>query len=168
MILNAENVLDFIPSGLLEKGKKAQVGVDLSIKNITKIVGGKLYANGKKEIDKYEAVDSIKEVCDGKSVTTWLLKKGVYSLTFDQSVKLDNKHTAFVIGKSTTNRIGLLIRSAVFDPGFCCDNIGATMYVFEDSKVEIQEGALLGQLVIIENEKAESYDGNYQGSKDLK
>lgn len=168
MILNAENVLDFIPSGLLEKGQKAQVGVDLSVKNITKIVGGKLYANGKKEIDKYEQVDFIKEVCDGKTVTTWLLKKGVYSLTFDQSIKLDSKHTAFLIGKSSSNRVGLLIRSGVFDSGFTCDNIGATMYVFEDNKVEIQEGALLGQLIIFENQEAELYNGNYQGNKDLK
>ena len=37
MVLNSENVLKFIPSGLGKFGKLAQVGVDLSIKNITEI-----------------------------------------------------------------------------------------------------------------------------------
>ena len=59
MVLNAKNALKFIPSGLCEHGKLAQVGIDLSIKDIRKIVGGKLYHDGKKEIDKYQDVDHI-------------------------------------------------------------------------------------------------------------
>lgn len=171
MVLDAKNALKFIPSGLCEHGKLAQVGIDLSIKDIRKIVGGKLYHDGKKEIDKYQDVDHILEPIEEGSeetVKTWLLTKGVYSLTFDQSIKLDNKHCAEVIGRSTTNRIGLFIRSAQFDPGFECPNIGATMYVFEDNLVEIQEGACLAQIKIEECEESEEYNGDYQGDKDLK
>lgn len=163
MVLNADSVLNFMPSGLQEFGKKAQVGVDLSIKNITRISGGKLYQDNRKEIDPYTEVDFYKE----NNIKTWILDPGVYSLTFDQDIKLDSKHCAFIVGRSTTNRLGLLLRSAVFDPGFECSEIGATLYVFNKG-IEIQEHSRLAQLVIFESEDAETYQGSYQGDNDLK
>ncbi|QIG64917.1 hypothetical protein SJC03_243 [Bacteroides phage SJC03] len=165
MILNADNVLDFIPKGLQLYGKKAQVGIDLAVTDITKIVGGAIFQGGKKDIKRYAKVPSFYSP-DG--VKTWKINKGVYSLSFEQDIKLDNKHCAFIIGRSTTNRLGLLIRSAVFDPGFECSSIGATMYVFEDCEVEIQELSCLAQLVIFECQESEVYNGDFQGEKDLK
>ena len=53
MILNADNVLDFIPKGLQLYGKKAQVGIDLAVTDITKIVGGAIFQGGKKDIKRY-------------------------------------------------------------------------------------------------------------------
>lgn len=73
-----------------------------------------------------------------------------------------------VIGRSSTNRCAMLLRSGVFDPGFECEEAGATLYVFADGQVEIQEGARLGQLVLAECEEASEYNGSYQGDKDLK
>lgn len=168
MILNAEHILEFMPDGLGEYGKKAQVGIDLSIQEIRKIIGGKLYKNGTKEIDPYEDVDCCIEPGDSKSESaeTWILEPGIYSLTFDQKVKLDSKHTAFIRHKSSLLRIGAMITSGLFDPGFT-SQIGATMIVF-NKNIEIQKGATLAQLVIVENEEAEEYNGNYQGDKDLK
>lgn len=169
MILKAENILDFIPSGLKKFGKLAQIGVDLSICNITRIKGGKLYQNGKKDITKYENVESfLEEDENGDLVKTWKLPKGVYSLTFDQDIKLDNKHGAIIIGRSCTNRLGCLLRSAIFDSGFECPNIGATLYVMSDVDVEIQEGSRLAQLVVFDCEEAKLYNGDYKGKKDLK
>lgn len=162
MILNAEHILEFMPDGLGEYGKKAQVGIDLSIQEIRKIIGGKLYKNGTKEIDPYEDVDCCVEL----EAETWILEPGVYSLTFDQNIELDNKHTAFIRHKSSLLRIGAIITSGVFDPGFK-SQIGATMIVF-NKNIEIQKGATLAQLLIFENEEAEKYNGNYQGDKDLK
>ena len=168
MLLNSENILPFIPNGLGEFGKKAQIGIDCSVKNITRIMGGKIYQNGNKEIDKYEEVESYLESDENKNeIKTWILDKGVYSLTFDQGIKLDNKHAAFIVGRSTTNRIATLIRSAVFDPCFECEEVGATMYVFEEN-IEIQEHSCLAQLIISETQESEPYNGNYQGDKDLK
>lgn len=164
MVLNANNILNFIPNGLGEFGKKAQCGVDLSIKNIRRIKGGKIFREGK-DIDEYEEVDTYTNENKNK---VFVLPNGVYSLEFDQDVKLDNKHCAIVIGRSTTNRVGCLIRSSVFDPGFKCPSIGATMYVLGDNAVEIEEQSCLAQLVILECEESDVYDGSYKGSKDLK
>lgn len=161
MFLNANNIKNFVDLG--EFGKLAQVGIDLSVTNITQIIGGKLYKGGRKEIDEYQEVDSYSD----NGIKTWILEAGkVYSLTFEQKVKLDDKHCAIVIGKSTTSRVGLYIKSCLFDPCFE-STIGATMYCFSDD-VEIQEGAMLAQFVIAECEEAEAYNGSYQGEKDLK
>lgn len=169
MILNAKNVLKFIPNGLGEFGELAQVGVDLSVKNITKIKGGKIYQGKKKaEILKYEEAPYIFDKGeDGKDIKCWKLNYGVYSLTFHQGIKIDNKHCGMIIGRSSTNRASMLLRSGVFDSGFECEEAGATLYVFSD-EVEIQEGARLGQLVLAECEEASEYKGTYFGQNDLK
>lgn len=164
MILNAENALKFIPSGIGKYGAKAQCGIDLSVANIRRIKGGKIFQKGK-EIDEYEEVD-FKITDNGTKV--WALPNGVYSLEFDQDIKLDNKHCAEIIGRSTTNRLGCFIRSAVFDPGFECSSIGATMYVLGDNLVEVEEHSRLAQILIRECEESEIYEGSYKGNNDLK
>ena len=164
MVLNADHVLDFIPGGLKNFGAKAQCGVDLSIKNIRRIKGGKISIFGK-EIDEYEEVDWYLNDKGGK---VFVLPNGVYSLEFDQDIKLDNKHCAFVKGRSTTNRVGLYIWSGVFDPGFECPTIGATMLAMGDSSVEIEQNSRLAQLIILDCEESEMYNGSYKGEKDIK
>lgn len=164
MILNANNVLNFIPGGLGEFGQKAQCGIDLSVKNIRRIKGGKIFQDGK-DIDNYEEVDTY---TNEKGNKVFVLPNGVYSLEFDQDIKLDNTHCAMVIGRSTTNRVGCIIRSSVFDPGFECPSAGATMYALGDNVVEVEEHSRLAQLVVAECEKSEAYDGSYKGDKDLK
>lgn len=162
MVLNANHVLNFIPNGLGEFGAKAQNGIDYSVKNITRIMGGKIFQNGK-DILPYQQVESYND----NGIKTWRLNKGVYSLTFDQGIKLDNKHCGIFVGRSTTNRVATLVRSSLFDSGFECEEAGATLYVFEDN-IEIQEHSRLAQLVIFECEEAELYNGSYQKEKDLK
>jgi len=164
MVLNADNVLNFIPNGLGNFGKKAQCGIDLSIKNIRRIKGGKIFQKGK-EIDEYEEVEiKINE----KGNIVFILSKGIYSLEFDQDIKLDNKHCGHVKGRSTTNRVGCYIWSGEFDPGFECPSIGATMLVFSDNIVEIEEHSCLAQLILEECEESEEYNGSYKGEKDIK
>lgn len=163
MVLNANHILDFIPSGLGQFGAKAQCGVDLSVSNIRRIKGGKITQIGKK-IDDYEEVDFSEK--DG--IKTWALPNGVYSLEFDQDVKLDDTHSGIIVGRSTTNRVGCLIRSSWFDPCFECSSIGATLYVLGDNVVEIEEHSKLAQLILFETEKSEAYNGSYKGNKDIK
>lgn len=163
MVLNANSILKFIPGGLGDFGAKAQCGIDLSIKNIRRIKGGKIFQNGK-EIDEYEEVDTY---TNEKGNKVFALPNGVYSLEFDQDIKLDNKHCGIIIGRSTTNRVGILIRSGWFDCGFE-STIGATMYALGDNIVEIEEHSRLAQLILFECEESEEYNGSYKGKKDIK
>lgn len=164
MVLNADNILSFIPGGLGQFGAKAQCGIDLSIKNIRRIKGGKIFQNGK-DIDEYEEVDVYTNKQGNKVFT---LPNGVYSLEFDQDIKLDNKHSGFIKGRSTTNRCGCYIWSGWFDCGFDCPSIGATMLVAGDNMVEIEEHSRLAQLILLDTEESEEYNGSYKGNKDIK
>ena len=163
MVLNAESILNFIPGGLGDFGAKAQCGIDLSIKNIRRIKGGKIFQDGK-EIDEYEEVDT---KTNEKGNKVFALPNGVYSLEFDQDIKLDNKHCGIIVGLSTTNRVGALIRSGWFDCGFE-SIIGATMYALGDNIIEIEEHSRLAQLILFECEESSLYKGNYQADKDIK
>lgn len=163
MILNAENVLKFLPNGLGQYGAKAQCGIDLSVCNINRIIGGEIGIEGK-NILPYKSVDLIYK----NDHYYWKLDKGVYSLTFDQGIKLDNKHCAEVIARSTMRRIACDVRSSLFDPGFECDNIGATLYVYSEEPIIIEKHSRLAQIVIKECEESEEYEGSYKGNKDLK
>jgi deoxycytidine triphosphate deaminase len=164
MVLNANSILKFIPGGLGDFGAKAQCGIDLSIKNIRRIKGGKIFQDGK-EIDEYEEVDT---KTNEKGNKVFALPNGVYSLEFDQDIKLDNKHCGYIKGRSTTNRCGCYIWSGEFDPGFECPSIGATMLVAGDNLVEIEEHSRLAQLILEECEESEEYNGSYKGNKDIK
>lgn len=156
MLLNAENILKFLkPNGM---GKKAQVGFDLTLKSISKINGGRIGVTDN-NIMRYEEVV---ENTDGSIY----LEPGVYSLTFHQSIKLDGNHAGFVVHRSSLQRVGAIISSGVFDPGFECEEIGATMFLH--NRVIIEKGARVAQLLIHECQESELYNGSYQGKKDLK
>jgi len=138
--------------------KKAQVGIDLSICEIREITGGYFAKDKKAVIHSYDDISLIGDC--------WHLRAGkVYSLTFDQHIKLDEFHSAFIKHKSSLLRAGAFITSGVFDPGFE-SQIGATMFVFNN--ITIEKGALLAQVIIHENYPTEKYNGNYQKDKDLK
>lgn len=161
MLLNSDQVADFVRESPFSE--RAQVGIDLSIKNITKIVGGVL-GNRSKKVYNYLSLDKVE--IEGKSY--WNLGPGVYSLTFNEGVKLPEDKAGFVKHKSTVLRIGGQITSGVFDPGFECENLGATLFV-KTTSILIEENAQAAQFLIWESNKTtKAYNGSYQGDKDLK
>lgn len=116
MLLNANNILNFV--NLNGKGKKAQVGIDLTVCKITQMQQNAFIGKDNKDnnIPDYIIINPGKGIEKDKLI--WRLSPGVYSLTFEQSIKLDEKHSAFIIPRSTILRAGGDIKSGVFDPGF--------------------------------------------------
>lgn len=171
MIRNANYVMSLIddPTG---RAKKAQVGVDLTVKGIKKIEGdhddqvGWVFNDESGEKARYGTYTplSLYEV-EGHNV--YILYPGCYSIEFEQGLKpLPEDNTAFIYHRSTLGRNGALIRSAVYDPGFTTPTMGAVLEVWR--KIKIEEHARIAQIVIYTNEKAELYNGSYQGAKDIK
>lgn len=150
-------ILDYLITN--DKGSPAQVGYDLTVSNINLICGG-ILSKDKSEVLPY------KEVEFSKVNNSWVLMRGMYSLTFEQGIKLDDKHTAFIIHRSSVSRMGSFITSAIYDPGFEVEQCGATMNVM--SPIRIEKGARIAQLYIMENYKAEKYNGQWFGPADLK
>lgn len=178
MIRNAQYVLQYIidPN---ELAKPAQVGVDLTVNRISKIIsdnkgeGGRIYndvtadrAGIKARFAKYEECALEQSEHDGEMIDTYILEPGVYSIEFDQGLSnLSAEDTAFIVQRSTLGRNGAMIRSSVYDPGFGTPAMGAILYVFQP--IHIERHARVAQIVLHQNYVAEEYSGSYQGANDF-
>lgn len=167
-MLNSQQILE---EGLLKlehtQGKPAQVGYDLSLKQVN-IVGNKKDMAGyrigkvlkdKTELTNYEPYGLMN--LDG--VNGWLLYEGVYDITFNEGCKLPANRVAFIKQRSSLYRNGAIINSPVFDPGFETQFMGTLMYVYRT--IFIEENARVAQIYFHECDTAEMYNGQWQGDK---
>lgn len=165
MRINGQNLVEkgiIIPNNM---GKSAQAGYDVTLKDVRKIKMGIIRKEGT-SIQNYEDVEKSGLT---KETWGWVLKEGVYSLTFHQGVKLGPNHVGQFVHRSSILRSSALITSGQFDPGFECKEAGATMIVF--NRIVIEEGARVAQFIVEECELVKEehlYNGKYQGDKDLK
>lgn len=147
-----------------DKGTPSPNGYDLTIEKVTEIQGG-IITTKESKINPYKEVET--DIFEELETEGWSLGIGVYSLTFEQGIKLDLTHCANIVHRSSILRSGCIITSGVFDSGFECKNIGATLFVF--IPILIEKGARIAQIVINETYEAEQkYEGQFQSTKDLK
>jgi deoxycytidine triphosphate deaminase len=162
----------------LSIAKPAQVGVDLTVKDIKHIttgynpklentdecakkIAGYLDSSGKMHVSPGTYFDLPKFQRGDKWV--WKLFPGTYAVEFDQGISMLNPdENAYIIQRSSLNRVGTRIEGSIFDPGFETDNLGATMFVFQT--IYIEEHARVAQLTIETNEPTDNmYNGTWQG-----
>jgi len=168
VMLNAQQILD---EGLLvlehAQGKPAQVGYDLTLKQVN-IIGNKKDITGfhvgkvlkdKTQLTNYEPYSLIN--LDGN--TGWLLYEGVYDITFNEGCKIPNNRVAFIKQRSSLYRNGAIINSPVFDPGFETEFMGTLMYIH--CPLFIEENARVAQIYFHECSSAELYNGQWQNDK---
>lgn len=160
MLLNALQVESLLQTN--EKGAKAQVGYDLTVKEIKKVNGGIVMAD-KTIVENYSEILP-QTNANGKLI--YKLEPGTYSLTFEQGVKLPTNRTAFIRHRSSILRCGGIITSGVYDSGFEVDEMGAVLIATQP--IIIERGARVAQIIVFENYEAEAYSGQWQGSKDVK
>jgi deoxycytidine triphosphate deaminase len=160
MLLNAYEVEQLLQTN--DKGARAQVGYDLTLKGVKQINGGMVLAD-KTVVENYTDIFPT-QVPSGKYL--FKLDPGTYSLTFEQGCKLDSTHTAFIRHRSSVLRCGGIITSGIYDPGFEVDEMGAVLIVTKPLMLE--RGARVAQIIMMENSPAELYDGQWQKGKDIK
>jgi deoxycytidine triphosphate deaminase len=160
MLLNALEVEKLLQTN--DKGAKAQVGYDLTLKGVKKINGG-IVMSDKTIVEDYTEVMP-QTNANGKLI--YKLEPGTYSLTFDQGVKLPTNRTAFIRHRSSVLRCGGIITSGVYDPGFEVDEMGGVLIATQP--LIIEKGARVAQIIMFQNMTAEAYDGQWQKEKDLK
>lgn len=160
MLLHAKQLESYLTTN--NKGKKAQVGYDLTLESVNKINGGCVMAD-KTEINNYTKVESTLSNL-GESI--YILEPGTYSLTFEQGCKLDCYHTAFIRHRSSILRCGAIITSGVYDPGFEVEKMGGVLIATQN--IIIQKGARVAQIIMMENYESELYNGQFQNTKDIK
>lgn len=169
-MLNADQIVE---RGLLKleqsKGKKAQVGYDLSLKEVNKIgydnkVGGRIgkVLKDKTVIGTYTRIEKIQ--LDG--TTGWLLHPGAYDITFWEGCKIPSDLVGLIRQRSSMLRNGTVLHSSVFDPGFETDFMGTVMVVNET--IFVEEDARVAQIYFHYCEEVDQenlYNGQFQGDK---
>lgn len=154
--------------------KPAQVGVDLSIKKPMKIVSMGAVLKDKTYAPDYEDINKVKVTIPGKngeSIETdwgWRLKRGTYILVLNEGCKFGPNDTGYIILRSSLNRGGCSVVSAVWDPGYVSQNgdIISPMTIrltVDTDEIFIEENARVAQLLVFENEDTVMYSGQWQG-----
>ena len=170
MYLNAKNVLKnlWINPEFKHFGKPAQVGYDLTLLAVSKIGSGNhtLYVDRSVVDKRAYAPYPLYINPENKDQQLWLFDPGVYSLTFHQGCKLSSNVKAEIVHRSSLLRMGVEIKSAVYDPGFKTDKMGAVMIVH--NLMQIEYGARVAQILMSETQECVEYDGQWQDKKDLK
>ena len=167
MILNAEQLLE---QGLLilddAKGKPAQVGYDLSVKEINKVGGSiGMVLVDKTILNTHTPVE--KKNLDGRN--GWLLYAGVYDVIMNEGCDIPSNRVALIRQRSSLMRNGAIITSSIFDPGFKTPNIGTYMVVLET--IFIEQDARVAQVYFHECEPVapeQLYNGQWQNDKQRK
>ena len=160
MLLDAKQVEQFLDTK--GKGAKAQVGYDLTLKEVKKIKGGIVL----KESTGLSDYEPVMPTLTSNEKFIFELQPGTYSLTFEQGIKLDANHTAFIRHRSSVLRCGGIITSGVYDPGFEVDEMGGVLVATQP--IDIELGARVAQVIIFENTTAKLYNGQWQKDKDVK
>jgi deoxycytidine triphosphate deaminase len=173
MILNSDQIVE---KGLLKleesKGKKAQIGYDLSLKAVNRIGLNMRAENnytdrsiGKVLVDKTELTNySPMEMIQLDGVRGWLLHPGTYDITFWEGCKIPSDYVGLIRQRSSMLRNGTVLHSSVFDPGFETEFIGTVMVVHEP--IFIEDSARVAQIYFHKCEEVtELYDGQWAFDK---
>ena len=167
-MLNADQIVE---KGLLKleqsKGKKAQVGYDLSLQTVKQIrqnpqdkIG--VVLRDKTNLAGYTDVE--KKQLDGSM--GWLLYPGTYEITFWEGCKIPSDLVGLIRQRSSLLRNGTIIHSSVFDPGFETEFMGCVMRVNET--IFIEEDARVAQIYFHKCEEVDQenlYNGQWQNDK---
>lgn len=173
-MLNADQI---VANGLLKlehsKGKRAQIGYDLSLKEVNKIGNSSGFAfvvesrigkvlKDKTELTTYNKVEKI----NLDATKGWLLHPGAYDITFWEGCKIPSNCVGLIRQRSSMLRNGTVLHSSVFDPGFETDFMGTVMVVNE--AIFIEEDARVAQIYFHTCEEVHEenlYNGQWQGDK---
>lgn len=159
MFLNAHQIESLIQG---TPGKKAQVGIDLTVCGIKQVVGGSLYKD-QTQLNPY--IELAETNVEGKM--GWRLLPGhTYSVTFDQGVELTTTTMGWIIHRSSLLRMGWTCFSGIYDPCFKVDQMGAV--IAGNTSIFIEKGARIAQLVLSQCTEADAYAGQWQSHLDYK
>lgn len=181
MLRNAEYIYNNIlkadeTNTTLQYCKKAQVGVDLTVRNVLDfqragiVLKSKTYASATKPIPMV-ARDSLDN--SGEKITGWFLEPGTYIAELNEGCAFGPNDTGYLIMRSSLNRSGVGIESAVWDPGYTSVDGDKTfpmsirMTVSNPYGFFVEKDARIAQLVVAENESTSIYNGQWQGGRNV-
>lgn len=172
-----EKYLKFNPKLFDREKQEQQIGVDLTVDTINEVNSKEMpniegIFNDKTYLPEYnEFVNDIFTLptsLEGKIIFQ-LEANSIYSITFNEGCKLDDNSGGFIKGRSSLIRMGCLIESGMYDPGFEVEQMGCILHT-PNYPIIIEKNSRIAQLVLqTTNEKIINiYDGQFKGDKDAK
>ena len=160
MLLSAKQILEkgiIIPSPY---SKVAQVGIDLSLAKVEKIVGGSVVYKDTTIVNPDFFINIETTKIDGKDC--WVLEPGTYAISFNEGCNIPENYTGLILHRSSLYRTGTQIVSPVWDPGYHTETMGTVMIVHV--KLIVERDARVCQILFHENNAVdELYNGQFQG-----
>lgn len=161
MLLTGEEVSKHLKTST-DFHKVNQVGIDLSVMKVERIIGGIMVFKEKTVINPDHSFTTI-PLMNVEGRRMWRLIQGAYALTFNEGVEIPADATGLLTSRSSIYRGGAKINSPIWDPGFKTDQMGTTLIVASDV-IYIEENARVCQLYMIKNPTvSELYNGQFQG-----
>ena len=161
MLLTGHQVFQYMEMNGTNYHKVNQVGIDLSVKKIEKIIGGVMVFQEKTVVNPELFINVGLTNIEGRKM--WRLESGTYALTFNEGVKIPANATGFITSRSSIYRGGAKINSPIWDPGFETREMGTTMFLNAET-IFIEENARVCQFYMVTNPiPQELYNGQFQG-----
>lgn len=141
---------------------KETTGVDLSVKNFYRITTPGCISQARTIVGTYEKLPkrtfSIPQA--NTILTGWFLPKGDYICALNEGCKFGPTDIGYIVLRSSLNRNGVSLTSAVWDPGFTTKDkegvvhsMSVRLTVDTDLGVYVEENARVGQLLVFEADK---------------
>lgn len=176
MLKNADYIYDNIiiadEKNTTKKYCKKTTGVDLSVKDFYEIVTPGVILQDKTKVGKYVRVDkdwfsSMQVPEASRDFDGWYLPQGTYICELNEGCRFGEKDVGYIILRSSLNRNGISLVSAVWDSSFTTQNdegeiFGMSVRLIVDCEegIYIEENARVGQLLVFEApEGAKQYGG---------
>ena len=169
MLKNAEYIYDNViiadEFNTTKKYCKKTTGVDLSAKNFYSIdTPGAILKSGTK-VGQYTKLDKRIFASEGNTYKGWFLPQGTYICELNEGCKFGERDVGYIILRSSLNRNGVSLASAVWDSSFTTKNksdeiesMSVRVTVDTPEGIYIEEDARVGQLLVFEApEGAEQY-----------
>ena len=137
-------------------------GFDLTVAKIFELASDGVldFSNNERVLPKIKEILSQKNKPEDK-YGWWQLKKGVYKIRTNETVRLPNDLIALAFSRTSLLRMGGFTQHGVWDAGFC--GKGEFVLMVENPQgIKLKENARIAQLVFFNIEETESYKGVYQ------
>jgi dUTP pyrophosphatase len=131
-------------------------GVDLTLERVfEQVEPGRIGRDGKEIGGRREH-----EVTESGGAETYTLPPGGYVARYGETVRIPEGHVGFVYPRSSLLRNSCMLDTAVWDAGYEGRGEGL-LEVYH--QIEVERGARIAQLVLVEADHGDTYEGSYQG-----
>jgi dUTP pyrophosphatase len=134
-------------------------GIELTLNRIERFTsaGAVAFDNSERQLPQTEPLDF--------DLSGWIeLSAGCYLVTFNEIVNIPKDVTALARARSTLQRCGASLETALWDPGYR-GRSQSLLVVYNPQGLRLKKNARLMQLVFmrLEKEAEKTYSGKYQG-----